>query len=313
MSVNPLRSQDVYIDAGKNVTFLMLSLLHKEQATEKEAVEETADRLQAIKRSLNVRYPDSHLRIAFGISSLAWDYLFPSAPKPNELEDFTGIKGDKYDAPGTPADLFLHVRADDQSVTYEVVDEVMTFLRPVTTTVDETHGFRYFEGRAIIGFVDGTENPIDDDAIEWGIIHDEDPEFENGSYAFAQKYLHQMDNWKDLSAEQQEQVIGRKKFTDLEQDDEEKNQRAHNVAAQDNRNGIEHKIVRMNVPFSDPGQNITGTYFIGYARYWDVTKAMLTSMFTKNDLILDYSTPVSGQVFFIPSLDTLDKIADNQY
>ena len=313
MSVNPQRSQDVYRDAGKNVLFLMLSLNRQDQTDEKAAVEETADHLQAIKRSLNVRYPDSHLRIACGISSKAWDYLFPQAPKPKELEDFTGIKGDKYDAPGTPADLFFHVRADDQSLTYEVIDEIMTFLRPVTKVVDETHGFRYFEGRAIIGFVDGTENPVDADAVEWGIIHEEDPEFENGSYAFAQKYLHQMDAWKSLSTEQQEQVIGRRKFTDLEQGDEDKNQRAHNVVSQYNRNDVEHKIIRMNVPFSDPGENVTGTYFIGYGRYWDVTKMMLTNMFTKNDLLLDYSTPVNGQVFFIPSIDTLDKIADDEY
>lgn len=99
----------------------------------------------------------------------------------------------------------------------------------------------------------------------------------------------------------------------MEQGDEDKNQRAHNVVSQDNRNDVEHKIIRMNVPFPDPGENVTGTYFIGYGRYWDVTKTMLTNMFTKNDLLLDYSTPVNGQVFFIPSIDNLDKIADDEY
>lgn len=99
----------------------------------------------------------------------------------------------------------------------------------------------------------------------------------------------------------------------MEQGDEDKNQRAHNVVSQDNRNDVEHKIIRMNVPFSDPGENVTGTYFIGYGRYWDVTKTMLTNMFTKNDLLLDYSTPVNGRVFFIPSIDNLDKIADDEY
>lgn len=313
VQVDPNRSQDVYKDAGKNVTFLMLKLNHKDQAAEKDAVEEAASRVQAIKRSLDIRYPKDQFKVAFGISSKAWDYLFPGAPKPKELEDFTGIHGDKYDAPATAADLFIHVRANEQALTYEAIDELMNFLRDVTTVVDETHGFRYFEGRAIIGFVDGTENPVDDRAVQWGIIHDEDPEFINGSYAFAQKYTHNMAAWKKLKAEQQEAVIGRKKFSDLEQNDDEKNPRAHNVASQDNRDGIEHSIVRMNVPYSEPGKDVTGTYFIGYARYWDVTKTMLTNMFTKNDLLLDYSTPITGQVFFIPSKDTLDKIADDEY
>lgn len=68
----------------------------------------------------------------------------------------------------------------------------------------------------------------------------------------------------------------------------------------------------MNVPFSNPGQNETGTYFIGYARYWDVTKQMLTNMFTQNDKLLDYSTPVTGALFFIPSRDVLDAIAEGE-
>ena len=119
-----------------------------------------------------------------------------------------------------------------------------------------------------------------------------------------------MDAWRALPTEMQEKFIGRRKFSDIELEDDEKDPAAHNVVAQDNRDDEEHKIVRMNVPFAEPGQGVRGTYFIGYARYWDVTKTMLTNMFTQNDKLLDYSTPVTGMLFFIPSLDTLDAIAE---
>ncbi len=110
---------------------------------------------------------------------------------------------------------------------------------------------------AIIGFVDGTENPSALDTPEYAVIGDEDPAFENGSYAFAQKYQHNLDAWNDLSTEDQEKAIGRKKFNDLELDDEAKLANSHNVVSQDNDGGVEHKIVRMNVPFSNPAERST--------------------------------------------------------
>ena len=290
MAVDVSRTQDVYKDAGQSVNFITLLLNRKDYEAELEVIQDMADRIQAIKRSVSIRANGEGLGIAFGFSRKAWDYLFPNAPVPKELEDFQGIKGDKQDVPAVAADLFLHVRSNDESVTYTVVDQIMEFLRPITSVVDETHGFHYEQGRAIIDFVDGTENPVGQEAVEWGVIGDEDPEFTNGSYAFAQKYEHDLD----------------------ELEDDEKDPAAHNVVAQDNRDDEEHKIVRMNVPFAQPGQGVRGTYFIGYARYWDVTKTMLTNMFTQNDKLLDYSKPITGMLFFIPSLDTLDAIAEGE-
>lgn len=312
MAVDKSRTQDVYKDAGQSVNFTTLLLKRENHDAELDVIRDMADRIQAIKRSVNIRANNAGLGIAFGFSYQGWTYLFPDAPLPKELEEFTGIKGDKQDVPATPADLFLHVRSNDESVTYTVVDQIMDFLRPVTEVVDETHGFHYEQGRAIIDFVDGTENPVDEEAVEWGVIGDEDPEFINGSYAFAQKYIHDLDAWRALPTEMQEKFIGRRKFSDIELEDDEKDEAAHNVVAQDNRDGEEHKIVRMNVPFAQPGHGVRGTYFIGYARYWDVTKTMLTNMFTQNDKLLDYSKPTTGMLFFIPSLDTLDAIAEEE-
>jgi putative iron-dependent peroxidase len=220
--------------------------------------------------------------------------------------------GPKYTAPATPADLFFHIRAKNSAVPFELMSQVMDRIKTQVTVLDETHGFRYFEGRAIIGFVDGTENPSALDTPDYAVIGDEDPRFINGSYAFAQMYHHDMDAWNKLKTEQQEAVIGRKKFTDVELEDEDKAENAHNVVSQDNEGGVEHKIVRMNVPFSNPAEGLNGTYFIGYARHWAVTKRMLEGMFTNSDRLLDFSTPVSGELFFIPSLSVLGKIADGE-
>ena len=312
MEVNANLAQDVFKDAGESVIFVMLSLKREDIEKEREIIADMADRMEAIQRSMNIRVAPETVKLSFGFSNRAWEYLFPTAKKPKELEDFQGVSGEHHTAPATPADLFLHVRAGQAATSYLVVDQIMSFLRPVVDVVDETHGFHYLEGRAIIDFIDGTENPVGEEAKEWAIIGAEDPEFINGSYAFAQKYIHDLDAWRALPTEVQEKYVGRRKYSDLELSDEEKDPRAHNIISQDNRDGEEHKIVRMNVVFANPGEGVRGTYFIGYARHWDVTRQMVTNMFTQDDRLLEYSTAEKGQLFFIPSKELLGRIAEGE-
>ena len=312
MEVNANLAQDVFKDAGESVIFLMLSLKREGRDKECEIIADMADRIEAIQRSMNIRVAPETVKLTFGFSNRAWEYLFPHAAKPKELEDFKGVNGKNHQAPTTPADLFLHVRADEASTTYLVVDQIMGFLRPIVDVVDETHGFHYREGRAIIDFIDGTENPVGEEAKEWAIIGAEDPDFINGSYAFAQKYVHDLDAWRALPTEVQEKYIGRRKYSDLELEDDEKDPRAHNIISQDNRDDEEHKIVRMNVVYANPGEGVRGTYFIGYARHWDVTRTMVINMFTQDDRLLEYSTALKGQLFFIPSKELMGRIAEGE-
>ncbi|CAM2758984.1 Dyp-type peroxidase [Fructilactobacillus fructivorans] len=307
---SPDKSQDVWKDTGENVEFATLELTRKDQKATQEGIQDFADRSQSIIRSMRIREPEANLRVAIGFSSKAWDYLFPKADKPKELIDFEGVKGPKYSMPSSEGDIFLHIRANTEAVVYEVTTQFMLFLRDFTKVVNETHGFRYLEGRAIIGFIDGTEVPQVEDIAPYALIGDEDPEFINGSYAFAQKWHHDMDYWNKLNTTTQDKAIGREKFSDLELPDEEKFKNAHNVTSNTSVNGVEQKIVRMNVPYSDPANNDTGTYFIAYSRYWHVIQGMLQQMVDQNDFLLTFSTLLTGQTFFIPSRPLLGKIAD---
>lgn len=306
-------AQDVWKDPGKNVSFIVLALNHQDLADEQEHIATFADMSQSIIRSMRIRNPESGLQVAIGFSNKAWDYLFPNAKKPKELETYQTLTGVEYSMPASDGDIFLHIRASEEAVVYEIVRQFMKLLSPVTTVLDETKGFRYLEGRAIIGFIDGTEAPAIEDAADYAIIGDEDPDFENGSYAFAQKWQHDMAFWEKLSVEHQEKAVGRHKFDDMELDDEDKLENAHNVASKLEIDGEEQKIIRMNVPFSDPALDYTGTYFIGYARHWQVTKQMLVQMLEKSDFLLTFSTLLSGQLFFIPSRDTLADIAEGNF
>lgn len=317
MPINVQAAQDVWKDVGEHVQFTVLKLNRDNPQTDREVIQEFTDRSQAIIRSLRIRdshlAADSGLKVAFGFSSSAWDYLFPNAPKPKELETYTGLTGPEYEMPATEGDIFFHIRASNEAVVYEAQTQFRRFLNDITTVVNETKGFRYFEGRAIIDFIDGTEAPAVEDAADYAIVGDEDPTFINGSYAFAQKWHHNMDFWEHLKTEAQEKAVGREKFTDLELEDEDKYQNAHNVSSKVDVDGEEQKIIRMNVPYSDPAAGNTGTYFMGYSRHWTVTKLMLQQMLDTSDFLLTFSTILSGQLFFIPSRTLLADIADGRF
>lgn len=318
MSLPEVKTQDIYKDAGENVQFTIYKFNRKDATAEREAFEEFADKFQAILRSIRIRAAEDDVKATLGISAAGWEYLFPGAKKPAELETFAGLQNaedSQYAMPAgaaADADLFIHMRANRAAALYEAMSQMRTFLDGFTKVINETKGFRYFEGRAIIGFIDGTENPVEDEAMQWAAIGDEDPEFRGGSYAFAQKWVHDMDFWNGLPTEEQERAVGRRKYSDLELEDDEKSPYAHNSISKAEIDGEEKKIVRMNVPFSDPASGVTGTYFIGYARHWDITRTMLTQMVEKKDYLLSFSKVLFGQLFFIPSRDLLDAIAEGE-
>ncbi|WP_179403692.1 Dyp-type peroxidase [Burkholderia guangdongensis] len=270
--------------------------------------------IAALVRSIGHRVPAGNLSCVCGFGSGAWDALF-GAPRPASLHPFREIGSGARVAPGTPGDIVLHIRANEMDLCFELATQLLGRLGDAVKVVDEVHGFRYFDQRAMIGFVDGTENPAGREAADFTVIGEEDGEFAGGSYVIVQKYLHDMTGWNALSVEQQERIIGRTKLSDIELDDEVKPSWSHSSLTTLVEDGKEVKILRDNMPFGRPGAGEFGTYFIGYARSPAPIEQMLENMFVGRppgnyDRLLDYSRPVTGTLFFVPSADLLEALAD---
>ena len=189
----------------------------------------------------------------------------------------------------------------------------MDRLRGHVDVVDEVHGFKFYDDRDLLGFVDGTENPVDGEARESTLVGDEDAAHAGGSYVIVQKYLHDMAAWNAISVEAQEAVIGRHKLNGIEFPDAKKASNAHNVLTTIEQDGKQLKILRDNMPFGRVGTDEFGTYFIGYARSPSRTERMLHNMFIgvpegNHDRILDFSRAVTGSLFFSPTVDFLDGV-----
>jgi porphyrinogen peroxidase len=269
----------------------------------------------ALRRSVSFRAPGDDLGCVAAVGSRAWDRLF-AGPRPAELHPFRELIGDRHHAVSTPGDLLFHLRHERMDLCFEFASQAMTRLAGAVTVVDETHGFRFFDERDLLGFVDGTENPEGAAAVSAALVGADDPQFAGGSYVIVQKYLHDMDAWNALSTEDQERVIGRSKLSDIEMPDEIKPANSH-VALNtiEEPDGTERQILRANMPFGELGSGEFGTYYIAYAATPSVTELMLTHMFIgdppgNTDRILDFSTAVTGSLFFAPSADFLDDLPD---
>ncbi|MFJ9031660.1 Dyp-type peroxidase [Streptomyces sp. NPDC102274] len=272
--------------------------------------------LNGLRRAVGFRAtPDGRLGVVVGIGSQAWDSLF-AGPRPAELHPLPELNGSRHRSVSTPGDLLFHIRAARLDLCFALAAEIMARLREVVTVCDEVHGFKYFDVRDLLGFVDGTENPTGRAASAAVLIGDEDPPFSGGSYVIVQKYLHDLRAWNTLTVEAQEMVIGRRKLSDIELDDAVKPADSHvALTTIEDPDGTKHEILRDNMPFGTVGQGEFGTYFIGYARTPTVTERMLERMFlgtppVSHDRILDFSTPVTGSLFYVPSSDFLDNLPD---
>jgi porphyrinogen peroxidase len=307
-------SQLVSSPLTKSAIFLVLTINPGDE--NRAAVLALCADLSALLRSVGFRALEGSLSCIMGFGSDAWDRLFGS-PRPAELHPFREIRSASRHAVSTPGDLVLHIRAKRMDLCFELATQILARLEGAVTTADEVHGFRYFDDRDLLGFVDGTENPTGSTADDAVFIGGEDPAFSGGSYVIVQKYLHNLDAWNKLSTEAQEKIIGRTKVADIELDDAVKPASAHNALTVIEENGREIKILRDNMPFGRPGHGEFGTYFIGYSRSPRTIEQMLENMFIGRppgnyDRILDFSTAVTGSLFFIPTATFLDGVSPDQ-
>jgi putative iron-dependent peroxidase len=282
----------------------------------RETVRSFCGDLAALFRAVEFRDLEGGLSCVMGIGSEAWDRLF-GVPRPAKLHAFREIRSGERHAASTPGDLLFHIRAKRMDLCFELATQIMARLGNAVSSVDEVHGFRYFDDRDLIGFVDGTENPRGDAAIDAVLVGEEDAAFAGGSYVIVQKYLHNLAAWNALSTEAQERIIGRTKLSDIELNDAVKPTSAHSALTTIVEDGKEVKILRDNMPFGKAASGEFGTYFIGYSRSPNTTEQMLENMFIGRppgnyDRLLDFSRAVTGSLFFVPSATFLESVAEDQ-
>jgi putative iron-dependent peroxidase len=310
----PIDAQSVEAPLSRSAIFLVMAAGAAE--ADLAGVRDALGAIGDLVKNVGFRDLAGRLSCVVGIGSALWDRLSPGQ-RPIDLHPFPPINGPVHSAPSTPGDLLFHIRAEREDMTFELERQLLDVLGEAATVVDETSGFRYFDARDLLGFVDGTANPTGAELPGAALIDAEaDPDFAGGSYVVVQKYLHDMAGWAALSTEEQEAIMGRTKIDNIEIDDDAEPRKSHkSLATIEDGAGGELAILRDNMPFGRPGAGEFGTYFIGYsARLW-VTERMLGRMFVgappgAYDRLLDFSTAVTGTTFFVPPVAMLEALAE---
>ena len=309
----PIEPQSVEAPLSQAAVFLVLTIAPRTQAIDQ--VRGVISDIGGLVRTVGFRDLGARLSCNVGIGHDAWDRL-QQAKKPKQLRRFAEIRGATHTAVSTPGDLLFHIRSERVDMCFELERLILQQLGDAVTVADEVQGFRYFDARDLLGFVDGTENPTGSGLPLSSLIQpSDDPDFAGGSYVVVQKYLHKLSEWNALRTSDQESIIGRTKLDNVELDDAggRKSHKSLNTIV--DAEGNEHDILRDNMPFGRPGQAEFGTYFIGYARNLWVIEQMLHNMFVgvpegQYDRILDFSTATTGTTFFVPSNTILEGLGD---
>lgn len=308
----PAEPQAVVSELTASAIFLVATI-RPDDASAAAACALCAD-MAGLVRAVGFRDLRGRLSCVTGLSAPAWDRL-TGLQRPAGLHPFRELAAGGRHAVATPGDLLFHIRATQMDLCFELASQISSRLDGIGEIVDETHGFKYFDERDLLGFVDGTENPTGPAAARAAIVGAEDARYAGGSYVIVQKYVHDLDRWNELPVAEQEKIIGRTKLSDIELADDVKPSSAHNALTSIEVDGEELAIVRDNMPFGQVSAGEFGTYFIGYARSPAVTEQMLRNMFIGSppgnyDRILDFSTAVTGGLFFVPSQPLLDRLAE---
>jgi len=295
----PIDAQSIDAPLSRAAVFLVVTVASEPTALAR--VCSALDGLDDLVKTVGFRDLAARLSCIVGIGRDLWDRLH-FEKRPQELKVFAPIKG------------LFHIRAERPDFCFEFERLLLDSLGDSVAVVDEVAGFRYFDARDLLGFVDGTANPTGLDLPASALVGDEDGDFAGGSYVVIQKYMHDLGAWAKVPAPLQEKIIGRTKIDNVEIDDDDAPRKSHkSLATIVDASGHEYDILRDNMPFGRPGQREFGTYFIGYSRYLWVIEKMLQRMYIGDtpgayDRLLDFSTPLTGATFFAPSRPALEAI-----
>lgn len=290
--------------------FIVLRLKDLSLPELKEKIEDllnTRDRLMT-------QHPNAEIKTAVAFGPELWAQLYPQSPEGfKQLDPIQGA----FEMPAVPADVLIHIASQRSDICFTLSQAFFDDIQDKVEVLDERVCFRYFDGRDLTGFIDGTENPqFPDDRAETALLGTDAGIFKDGSFIFAQRYVHDLEKWKRLKVDAQESVMGRSKLESIEMDDDVKPENAHiaRVVIEDDK-GEEMEILRHSLPYGD-GKGEQGLFFIAYTKNLAIIDDMLEHMFGTtgdgiHDRLLHFVTAVDGAYFFAPSEELLEEVLED--
>ncbi len=226
----------------------------------------------------------------------------------DKLRSFPALSANGIDIPSTQHALWCWLRGDDRGELLHRTNELIAAVAPALKVVQVTEAFRYKTGHDLTGYEDGTENPVEQAAIDAAI----DSQAPGGSYAAVQHWVHDLAGFKGLPQQEQDHIFGRRLSDNEELDDAPESAHVKRTAQEDF--DPEAFVVRRSMPYIDGDE--AGLVFVAFGSTLDSYDMLLRRMIGLDDGIVDglfsFSRPTTGGYYWCPPLDNgqlqLDKL-----
>lgn len=233
--------------------------------------------------------------IGFGLSLV--DALGNSI---NGLRTFPAWSGSGLDIPATQSSLWCWLKGDDRGELLHRSRHIEKSLSSAFSLESSIDAFRYGSGQDLTGYIDGTENPTDEDAMSAGIVRGQGAGMDGSSFVAVQQWLHNLDSFDDMTITEQDNSIGRRIADNEEIDDAPESAHVKRTAQEDFE--PEAFVVRRSMPWSD--DEYAGLVFVAFGNSFDAFEALLNRMLGKDDGVFDalfnFTSPITGSYFWCP-------------
>ncbi len=257
-----------------------------------------------------IQLNNHNMNVVISFGRKAWDWINQDWA-PADFDDYIEVKGDSdYNMPATQRDLFFWINSDKKDSNFDVARAIQKTLKDVATLELEQDGFRYHDSRDLSGFIDGTENPKDDERYGIACVAEGKPGA-GGSHVFSQKWIHDLEAFLALPEKIQEKIIGRTKPDSIELKDDDMPDDSHVSRADAKVGGVAMKIYRRSTPYGNVNQH--GLFFLAFAcdpyRIQIQLERMTGATEDKiHDKLMEYSKPVTGSYWFAPTVEDLNEM-----
>lgn len=249
-------------------------------------------------------YFEAMANTTIAFSDRVWGLLYPGL-RPLELSPLPELPASAQVAPDSQADIFIQLAADRADVVYMLLQQTLQTLGSQVAVLFAWQGFRYLNGRDLLGHVDAPDNPRASERLALTVVGAEDEDFAHGSYLLAQVFAHHSKAWQALTRSEQEAVLGFDMVTGAALDKAQI--RSHLVRSRgldlpDLAQGL--RCYRQSMSYATVQQQ--GQLQMLMSNSANTLKQVLLSRHCgrqeqQYDRLLDYSQAVAGGLFFAPS------------
>ncbi|MCX4216310.1 MULTISPECIES: Dyp-type peroxidase [Pseudomonas] len=218
------------------------------------------------------------------------------------LRSFPALTGVGVENPSTQHALWVWLHGVDRGELLNRSTALEATLAPALRLVQMQETFRHKDGHDLTGYEDGTENPHDEAAIAAALLSEGADGLVGGSFAAIQQWQHDLKGFHALSAEDKDNIMGRRLSDNEEIDDAPVS--AHVKRTAQESFAPEAFVLRRSMPWIEGDR--AGLMFLAFGFSLDAFEAQLRRMSGLEDGITDglyrISRPITGGYYWCPPL-----------